>query len=154
MGFLTFGASSSGLILANYSTKDTLMSVSRLAVAISLVFSYPLAFVGARDGFMDLFKLKKDSMKTSNTVTVGLLSAVTLLALVIPDVSFVLAFAGATLGNCLIYIFPGLMFRGAIRNLKNPTKTQKREVGVALTSAVIGAGLGVMGAIKAVQSIL
>ena len=50
LGFLTFGASSNGLILNNYSNKDTLMGLSRIAVAISIVFSYPLAFVGFRDG--------------------------------------------------------------------------------------------------------
>lgn len=37
-GFLTFGAASSGLILNNYSNKDVLMGLSRLAVAISIVF--------------------------------------------------------------------------------------------------------------------
>jgi amino acid permease len=39
VGYLTFGAATDGLILNNYSTKDVLMSVSRIAVAISLVFS-------------------------------------------------------------------------------------------------------------------
>ena len=39
LGFLTFGSGSSGLILNNYSNKDTLMSWSRIAVAISIVFS-------------------------------------------------------------------------------------------------------------------
>jgi len=39
LGYLTFGAASDGLILNNYSTKDTLMSISRIAVAASLVFS-------------------------------------------------------------------------------------------------------------------
>ena len=39
MGFLTFGANSSGLILNNYSTKDILFAFSRFAVALSLVFS-------------------------------------------------------------------------------------------------------------------
>jgi amino acid permease len=57
LGFLTFGANCSGLILNNYSTKDTLMSISRIAVALSIVFSYPLAFVGARDGVLDVFKV-------------------------------------------------------------------------------------------------
>ena len=46
------------------------------------------------------------------------------------------------------------MFRGAIRKLPNPTKLQKTEVKIALTSAVVGAGLGIVGGIKAVQSIL
>ena len=154
VGFLTFGGASSGLILNNYSVKDSLMAVSRIAVAISLVFSYPLGFVGAREGLLDLFNVKDRSAKMLNGLTVGILSAVTVAALNIPDVSFVLAFAGATLGNCLIYVFPGAMFRGAIRKLPNPTRRQLSEVKVALASAAIGTGLGIMGAVKAVQSVL
>eukprot|EP00568_Trieres_chinensis_P019313 CAMPEP_0183320780 /NCGR_PEP_ID=MMETSP0160_2-20130417/67204_1 /TAXON_ID=2839 ORGANISM="Odontella Sinensis, Strain Grunow 1884" /NCGR_SAMPLE_ID=MMETSP0160_2 /ASSEMBLY_ACC=CAM_ASM_000250 /LENGTH=197 /DNA_ID=CAMNT_0025487547 /DNA_START=65 /DNA_END=654 /DNA_ORIENTATION=- len=42
LGFLTFGSASSGLILNNYSTKDSLMGLSRVAVALAIVFSYPL----------------------------------------------------------------------------------------------------------------
>lgn len=39
MGFLTFGQAASGLILNNYSVTDRLMGLSRIAVAISIVFS-------------------------------------------------------------------------------------------------------------------
>jgi amino acid permease len=39
MGFLTFGANSSGLILNNYSMGDKIMGFSRIAVAVSIVFS-------------------------------------------------------------------------------------------------------------------
>ena len=92
IGFLTFGANSSGLILNNYSTRDSMMNLSRVAVAISLVFSYPLAFVGARDGVSDLLKMK-GSDKTQNVLTVALLAVITGAALVIPDVSFVMAIA-------------------------------------------------------------
>jgi amino acid permease len=94
IGFLTFGSNASGLILNNYSTKDVLMSLSRIAVAISLVGSYPLAFVGARDGLIDVLGIRDKSSKTLNIITVGLLSSITFAALRIPDVSFVLAFAG------------------------------------------------------------
>ena len=45
LGFLTFGSASSGLILNNYSGKDALMSLSRVSVALSIVFLYPLVFV-------------------------------------------------------------------------------------------------------------
>lgn len=154
LGFLTFGANSAGLILSNYSVRDRLMGVSRLAVALSIVFSYPLAFTGVREGVLDLFKISNRKPAFLNTLTVGLLSFITMLALVIPDVSFVLSFAGSTLGNALIYIFPALMFRGAIKKLPNPTKLQKAEVKVASVSAVAGLIMGAMGAVKAVQSIL
>jgi amino acid permease len=94
LGFLTFGGHSAGLILNNYSTRDGLMGISRFAVALSLVFSYPLAFTGARDGVLDLFKIKNRSSGSLNTLTVGLLSGITFLAAVTPDVSFVMALAG------------------------------------------------------------
>lgn len=91
---LSIGGSSSGLILNNYSTRDTLMGLSRIAVAISIVFSYPLAFTGARDGILDLFKVQNRPTRLLNVLTVGILSATTVAALTIPDVSFVLAFGG------------------------------------------------------------
>ncbi len=94
IGFLTFGGNSAGLILNNYSSRDGLMSISRFAVALSLVFSYPLAFTGARDGVLDLLKVNNASNKFLNLLTVGLLSGITGLAIIIPDVSFVMAFAG------------------------------------------------------------
>jgi len=39
MGFLTFGSNCDGLILNNYSSEDKIMGFSRVAVAMSLVFS-------------------------------------------------------------------------------------------------------------------
>merc|ERR1712028_188132 len=50
VGFLTFGESCDGLVLNNYAGSDLWMGLSRIAVAISLVFSYPLAFTGCREG--------------------------------------------------------------------------------------------------------
>ena len=151
-GFLTFGSAASGMVLNNYSTRDALMGLSRIAVATSLVFSYPLAFVGARDGILDLLQ-KAKTTKTQNILTVSLLAGVTGAALVIPDVSFVLALGGATLGNALIYIFPAFMFRGAIKAKKDATSGQKREVKFALVSAAVGLGMGILGSIKAIQSL-
>ena len=93
LGFLTFGSACSGLILNNYSTKDGLMSLSRVAVAISLVFSYPLVFTGLKDGLMDLFNVSKErraDTKLNTGLTLSLLSLITGLALVVKDLSFVL----------------------------------------------------------------
>jgi len=50
VGFATFGKASQGLILNNYANTDAVMGFSRIAVFVSIVFSYPLAFVGLRDG--------------------------------------------------------------------------------------------------------
>jgi amino acid permease len=97
VGYLTFGSSCSGLILNNYSTKDLWMGASRVAVAVSLVFSYPLAFQGCRDGILDLLQVPDEQRRKNsflNLTTVCLLTAITLLAATLKDVSFVLAFGG------------------------------------------------------------
>merc|ERR1712183_1209343 len=94
IGFLTFGKACDGLVLNNYAGSDLWMGVSRIAVAVSLVFSYPLAFTGCRDGFMDLAKIpvEKRSPQTLNVVTLILLGVITVFACTLTDVSFVLAF--------------------------------------------------------------
>lgn len=155
LGFLTFGSACSGLILNNYSNKDVLMGLSRVAVAISLVFSYPLAFAGCRDGILDLANVAPADRTNSlqNKVTIGYLSLVTATALVLKDITFVLSFGGATLGNALIYIFPALMFRKAVKDKgANATKGLKREVKVAMTSAGLGVGMGLVGAKMALKA--
>ena len=53
--------------------------------------------------------------KLLNLTTGGLLGAITLAALNLSDLSFVLSFGGATLGNAIIFVFPALMFRAAVK---------------------------------------
>ena len=119
--------------------------------------SYPLAFAGCRDGVLDLAKipLGKRTNDLLNKVTVGLLSIITAMALTVKDVSFVLSFGGATLGNALIYVYPALMFRSAVKKMGDKaTKGLKREVKFALSSAALGIGMGAIGARMALKSVL
>lgn len=148
LGYLTFGSASSGLILNNYSNKDALMGFSRIAVAISLVFSYPLAFVGCRDGWLDLLQIpeSKRTNSTLNKATIAILTCVTLLASKIKELAFIMSFAGATLGNALIYLYPALMFRSAVKNMGDKaSKGLKREVPFAMFSATLGVLMGAVG---------
>lgn len=158
LGFLTFGAGCSPLILNNYSSKDVLMSLSRVAVAVSIVFSYPLAFAGLRDGVIDILGTSEEKKKEDgylNKMTAALLGGITGLALVVKDLAFVLSFGGATLGNALIYVYPALMFRSAVKNMGDKaSKGLKREVPFALFSALLGIVMGSIGATMAVKSIL
>lgn len=146
VGFLTFGGNSAGLILNNYAANDVWMSLSKVAVAVSLVFSYPLVFTGCRDGLLDLLGVspeKKSQNNVLNTTTLVLLAVVTSLAAVLKDVSLVLAVAGATLGNALTYVYPALMYNSIVRKQKK----EGESVGlmVANASAVLGIVMGVIG---------
>ena len=148
-GFLTFGSASSGLILNNYSGSDALMRLSRIAVAISLIFSFPLAFAGARDGWLDLLNVPVS--KRSNTLltqtTLAILGGVTFAASQLKELAFIMSFAGATMGNALIYVYPALMFRSAVKGMGDKASVGlKREVPFALLCAAFGIGMGGMGA--------
>jgi len=152
-GFLTFGKASQGLILNNYANGDVLAGASRVAVAVSVVFSYPLAFVGIRDGILDLTKFPREKRTNSNLdrLSVALLSVVTALALKLKDLSFVLSFGGATLGNAIIFVFPALMFRAVAK--KSGKDDMKREVNFAMLVAALGVALGVVGGKMALASV-
>ena len=82
-----------------------------------------------------------------NNMTLIILGVVTAVALKVKDLSFIMSFGGATLGNALIYVYPALMFRSAVKNLGDEaTKAQKMEVYLSLAFAVLGTGMGCIGA--------
>jgi hypothetical protein len=59
------------------------------------------------------------------------------------DLSFVLSFAGATLGNALIYVFPALMFNKMVEKLGNKAIVeQKAEVKFATFTCLLGIAKG------------
>lgn len=146
MAFLTFGSSTAGMVLNNYSTNDMLISASRFAVAVSLVFSYPLLFTGTRDGILDLFKLPetKRSKSLLNRVSYGILGIITLLATKVTDLTFVASMSGALLGTSLIFIYPTLMFRAATKN----DSTKKWERRLCSLIASMGIAIGGVGAFQ------
>ena len=101
-GYGTFGAKSQGLILNNYDSSDTLMSIAKAAIALSLFFTYPLAFVGVRDQLMDLLQIKKASRaRLSPIFTVVCLSVVTSLAYFLRDIRVILALGGMLRDICI-----------------------------------------------------
>ena len=153
-GFLTFGQNASGLILNNYATKDVLASFTRIAVAVSIVFSYPLNFAGLRDGIMDMASISQEKRTNSliNKVTLALLSIITGLALKVKDLSFVLSFGGATIGNSLIYIFPSLMFRATVNKMSDASGALKKEAKGVMGAAFLGVIMSIIGSVMAIKS--
>lgn len=81
-----------------------------------------------------------------NNITYIILAAVTAVAMKIKDLSFIMSFGGATLGNALIYVYPALMFRSAVKNMgEDATTAQKMEVNLAMAFAALGIGMGCIG---------
>lgn len=105
IGYQTFGINSQGNILNNYASNDSLATVARAAMSSSVVFTYPLAFTGLRDGAVDLIGVNVNK----TLLTVCLLTLITGLGFVVQDVGLVNAFVGAILGSGIVYGFPGMI---------------------------------------------
>ena len=147
-GFLTFGGNCDGYILNNYSTNDPLATLCRVAIAFSVLFTYPIVFVGFRDGILDVLELPS-SVQTSNrmnVLTVVLLVIITILAGFCRDLGFINAVGGGTLATAIVFVFPAFMFRAALRNRLEPT-TRKEEIEImaVMVLMVVGVIMGVVG---------
>ena len=122
-----------------------------------ILCSYPLVFVGTRDGIFDLANVSVDKRSDAmvNHVTLLTLALITVGALIVKDLSFVLSFGGATVGSALIYVFPALMYRKLIQSLDNDSTTsaQKAEVCFAMFSATLGIVMGAIGALISLKSL-
>jgi amino acid permease len=201
LGFLTFGSHAAGFILDNYSYRDQWASVSRFGIALSVIFAYPLLFLGGRDGCLALLQstglpqhqtidhdeeeqeserpqlyqeLQQQQYQQQQQqqlpqrqhqehgpqggiipITFVLLGTITWLAIYIPDLTFVLAFSGATLSSCIIYIFPPLMFQALVllqgtERLTTTYPTQHWDIQKSQAMLCLGVVLGVAGAVVTV----
>ena len=111
-------------------------------------------FVGTRDGTLDLLKIPEDKRTASllNKTTFALLGLTTAFAWKLTDLSFIASISGAVFGTALIFVFPSLMFRGAIKNLGDKaTAKQKREGTFAMFVNIIGIVIAAIGTKMSLQ---
>ena len=78
---------------------------------MSIIFSYPLNFVGLREGLLAFLGKSEDGKKTSVHVGVTLLLMCIMngTALFVKDLGLVVGLGGAVLGSALVYILPAFM---------------------------------------------
>lgn len=133
-----------------------LAKLCRLAIGASIVFGYPLTFVGIRDGVLNLAGVKNPSERAQTLTTLALLTVVSTLAVFLRDVGFVVSFGGALLGSAIIYIFPAIIFiktmaqkvkSGEILEtaaVRNEVALNKGIAGIGVLMAIIGASVSVL----------
>jgi len=175
-GFLTFGGNSDSYVLNNYSPYDPLATVCRLAIAFSTLMTYPIVFIGFRDGVLDIFQVPAEKQTSSNinVLTVILLGLITLVACFATDLGVINAFTGGVIATANVFLFPALMFYQAASNEENrinllraknknysnnPTLNQsnerfisyKVEAIITLALMVMGVALGLIGTYISLQ---
>jgi hypothetical protein len=116
-----------------------------------------LAFVGVRDGVLDILQVPTAKRTNSflNVATIVLLAGITCIAHVTTDLRFILALSGSTWGNAITYLFPTFMVISlAVRNkeLVHPQLNWVKSKPIVLasgTTAVLGMIMAVVGLSRA-----
>ncbi len=155
-GFWTFGGHSGSYILNNYSPDDPLATTSRIGVFFSTLLIYPLAFIGVRDGCLDVFQvpLHRQTARFLNIFSVVLLAILTLFAVVFHDLGLINAVGGGAFATFLCIIFPALMYRQSVYQSPDKSPEEEREVQFALCLMVIGVVLGAVGVWQSIAQAL
>jgi amino acid permease len=150
-GFLTFGEHCDGFVINNYANNDNLVNACRGVIAIAVVCTYPVAFMGVRDGALALFRVSREEANL-NVVSIILLSVITFVASICSNLGLVNAIGGGTLGTIVVFIFPSLMFRSSLRRFKDTelTKAQAFERVFVLVLMWVGILMGAIGVWMAV----
>ena len=145
IGFLTFGSNSSSYILNNYSPSDPVATLCRLMVAFSTLTTYPIVFMGFRDGMLELLDIamERHTEPNINFLSVVLLFGLTVTAMFITDLGLINAVGGGTLATAMVFVFPTYMFRTLVK--EQALVSEEREVFMVTLLAVFGIVLGIIG---------
>ncbi|KAI9510494.1 transmembrane amino acid transporter protein-domain-containing protein [Russula earlei] len=139
-GYLTFGSRVSANIIAMYPSTSLFIAVGQLAIAILVLFSYPLQVLPCRNCLDKVFhfsspndKLEDDTVEDEHATGemtplkhTLLTSAVVLggfsIAYFVDDLEMVLSFVGATGSTTISFILPGLFYWKLTKDDPNKNK--------------------------------
>ena len=154
VGFLTFGQNSDSYILNNYSPNDPLATVSRLAIGLCSLASYPLNYIGVRDNILEILGMteyvENDRIKLS-VFTLLLLSILTVTELYVTDLGLINSVGGGTTVTLICFVFPALMFRSSIHKYGDHTRREHYEVWLVMILMTIGVILGIIGVYDSIK---
>jgi len=157
-GFRTFGQSSEGVILENYSEEDTLANIAQLGIACSILVSFPLMFSGLREALLELMCIacpscqeRSESVMFQNGLSVIFLVLITVGAFFFTDAGLVIGLVGAICGSAIIYIVPCILYASALEKFGNKDK-HHWEIILVKSVACIGVVFAVLGLVSALAS--
>lgn len=122
---------------------------------------YPLAFVGVRDGVLDILQVPPDKRTDSflNTATISLLAGITGIAYVTTDIRFIMALSGSSWGNAITYLFPTFMVlslafkKNGVINPQVKWIKSNPIIVAAATTGILGSIMAVVGLSRALSTL-
>ncbi|KAJ6232995.1 amino acid transporter [Anaeramoeba flamelloides] len=133
-GFFTFGDKTPGDIIVGYPKHSIPIIAARFVLSIMATVSIPIFIFVARESInVLLFKDKPFSWKRHIVITLSFCALITLLALTLPEVSFISALTGSTCSIVCVFIGPGLLWYKSKRN-----KNSKKNKTLGMCYIIIG----------------
>jgi amino acid permease len=148
LGYLTFGSKTGANIIAMYPATSIFVAVGQLAIAILVLFSYPLQVQPCRNSLDKVFHFSQSSNAVKpvqdeddeeddddghghsemsklkhSLLTTAIVFGGFVIALLVDDLQIVLSFVGATGSTTLSFILPGLFFWELTRKDATVSKT-------------------------------
>jgi hypothetical protein len=151
-----FGPHSASFALNNFSPKDPIAVMAFLAFGTSVLASFPLIFLNMRNFFIKQAQhFNLPAIASVKRMTAVLLTLIGAVASICTDIGKVGAVAGAIFGSSMMFIFPPIMYLGALRKEAEKSKHRPSRGLVLLNIALLCAGLGVgsMGAINSLKAL-
>lgn len=155
-GYFTFYSALDGMILNNYTDEGNVAVVlAKLGLSCVLVFSTPLFLPPMRfviyRSWMTEYAARHVSTPIHIITTLAVFLVLYLLALFVPDMTDVLALAGATSCSCIQYIFPSLFYLALEHRLEAQSYYQvKGRRLVAQAIFALGVAIGLAGTIVSI----
>ena len=150
LGLRLFGPLSASFALNSFSISDPLGMVARVAFGSSVLASFPLIFLNMRNYFAaSIFPGLR-----SDQITALLLGFIALLTSMVTDIGVVGSIAGALFGSSMMFIFPPLMYMGALRrtDMTSPVPRLRTKIAINTVLLVCGTALGGFGTLSSVKA--
>eukprot|EP00927_Polykrikos_kofoidii_P084616 TRINITY_DN8975_c0_g1_i2.p1 TRINITY_DN8975_c0_g1~~TRINITY_DN8975_c0_g1_i2.p1 ORF type:complete len:435 (+),score=39.02 TRINITY_DN8975_c0_g1_i2:74-1378(+) len=115
-GLGRWGDSVLGNVLKNYPAEGCMpILLASIGMAFAVIFTYPLIFTSIRDSVIGMVpalqRANRSNPHGAHTIlTIVLVLSTSLVACRIRDVSLVTGLCGATIGSCLCWIFPAMIY--------------------------------------------
>jgi hypothetical protein len=151
-----FGKHSYSFALNNFVAHDPIGLIARIAFGTSVLASYPLIFLAMRNWFVQQFTKIAPKIAEIKKVSALLLLFICFLTTKVSDIGVVGSIAGGIFGSSMMFVFPPLMYIGA---LKKQAKDQNKPLPMVkiilnVLLMIAGGSLGITGTANTIKSII
>jgi amino acid permease len=149
-GYATWGSTTLSDVLNNYPISYVPAIIARIALALTIVFSYPLVSFALRNNIATIvwgsLLQRPITFRIEKAIAVGVLIFSIFVAELVDDLSKILSFTGALCGTAIIFIFPSIFYY----RIRKDEGATPRQLVLPIVILVVGCLFNVIGTVEAI----